>query len=147
MTALGIILILLAIVLVIGELHTGSGILIVWGIVSLIFGIVILFKQESLFISINLGWIILLIILIIGLIIFSIWRIISIYRRQPSTGREDLKGKTAIVKETLNPKGTVFYQGEYWNAVSKSGKIETGEEVIIENVDGLMLNVERKPKT
>ena len=59
----------------------------------------------------------------------------------------DLKGKTAIVKETLNPKGTVFYQGELWNAESKSGKIETGEEVIIENVDGLMLNVVRKQKS
>ena len=146
MTVLGIILILVAIGLVIGELHTGSSILVVWGLVSLIFGVAILVTNGTIFISINWGWIILLIILFIGLIIFTIWRIIVIYRRQPTTGKEDLKGKTAIVKETLNPKGTVFLQGELWNAVSNSGKIETGEEVIIESVDGLMLNVEKKAK-
>ena len=147
MTALGIILILLAVALVIGELHTGSGILIVWGIAALITGIVILFTQGSMSFQINLGWVILLFILFIGLIIFTILRIINIYHRKPTTGEEDLKGKTAIVKETLNPEGTVFCQGEYWNAMSKSGKIETGEEVTIENVNGLMLEVVRKPNS
>lgn len=146
MTALGIILILVAVGLVIGELHTGSSILVVWGLVSLICGVAILVTNGTIFISINWGWIILLIVIFIGLIIFTVWRIMVIYRRQPTTGKEDLKGKTAIVKVTLNPKGTVFFQGELWNALSSSGKIETGEEVIIKNVDALMLNVERKPK-
>jgi membrane-bound serine protease (ClpP class) len=62
------------------------------------------------------------------------------------TGKEDLMGKTAIVKEALRPEGTVFYDGELWNAVSKSGHIEPGEEVIIENVNKLTLTVAKKPQ-
>ena len=147
MTATGIIFILLAVALVIGELHTGAGLFLICGIAALIIGIVILFTQGSISLRINWGWVILLIILFIGLITFSILRIINTYHRQAATGEEDLKGKTAIVKETLNPEGTVFYQGELWNAVSKSGKIETREEVIIENVDGLMFYVVRKQKS
>jgi membrane-bound serine protease (ClpP class) len=144
---LGIILIILAVGLVIGELFTGSGLLLVSGIAALIFGLVILFTQGSLFLQINWWLVIPLIILIIGLIIFIILRIINTYHHKAVTGKEDLEGKIAKVKETLDPEGTVFYQGEYWNAISKSGRIEPGEEVIIEHVDGLKLYVIKKPKS
>jgi membrane-bound serine protease (ClpP class) len=87
-----------------------------------------------------------LIIVFTGLMIFSILRIIKTYHRQPASGKEDMKGKTAVVREPLNPQGTVFYQGELWNAASNSGKIKSGEEVLIENVKGLMLYVVRKQK-
>ena len=59
-------------------------------------------------------------------------------------GREELIGKHAIVKEALDPEGTVFYKGEHWAAISDKGRIEAGEEVIITAVDGLILNVVRK---
>ena len=44
------------------------------------------------------------------------------------------------------PEGTVFFQGEYWNAVSRSGRIEPGEEVVIEQIEGLKLYVIKKPQ-
>jgi membrane-bound serine protease (ClpP class) len=87
-----------------------------------------------------------LIIVVLALMAFVIWRVIKTYRRKAVTGKEDLVGQTAEVKEPLDPEGTVFYQGEYWNAVSNSGKIDHGEEVIIEKVDGLILIVARKTK-
>jgi membrane-bound serine protease (ClpP class) len=94
-----------------------------------------------------LSWpIILLIILVAGSIAFIIWRIMVIYRRQATTGKEDLVGKTAEVRETLDPEGTIFYQGEFWAAISNSGKIESGEEVIISRVNGLRLTVLKKAK-
>ena len=88
----------------------------------------------------------LLVVLIAVFIAFAVWRIVLTYRRQATTGREDLIGKTAVVRETLDPEGTVFYQGEFWTARSDSGKIEPGEEVLITKVNGLRLLVTKKGK-
>ena len=60
----------------------------------------------------------------IGLIAVVISLIIRTYRRKTATGKEDLKGRVAIVVETLKPQGVVSVEGELWNAVSKSGVIE-----------------------
>ncbi|MDD5702498.1 MAG: NfeD family protein, partial [Dehalococcoidales bacterium] len=68
------------------------------------------------------------------------------HRRQASTGREDLIGKKAVVRQALSPEGTVFYKGELWSAISESGTISPGEEVIITGVDGLTLIVIKKEK-
>ncbi len=88
----------------------------------------------------------LLIILIVGFIAIIIILTIRTYRHQATTGKEDLKGKTAEVRETLNPEGVVFYPGDLWTAVSDSGTLEPGEEVIITDVKGLKLLVKKKAK-
>jgi membrane-bound ClpP family serine protease len=49
-----------------------------------------------------------------------------------------------VVKETLDPEGTVFFKGERWAAILDKGQAELGEEVIITEVDGLMLRVTKK---
>jgi membrane-bound serine protease (ClpP class) len=142
---LGIVFIVLAVGLIVGELFTGTTLMLVGGLVALIFGLIILFTQGQVLIGVNWWLIVPLIIVVLALMAFVIWRVINTYRRKAVTGKEDLMGKTAEVKETLDPEGTVFYQGEYWNAVSNSGKIDRGEEVIIEKVDGLILTVTKKP--
>jgi membrane-bound serine protease (ClpP class) len=86
----------------------------------------------------------LLIILVVGFIVLAVVLIIRTYRRQVTTGKEELKGKTAEVKETLDPQGLVFYQGDLWEALSTSGKVEAGEEVIITKIEGLKLIVKKK---
>jgi len=75
---------------------------------------------------------------------FVISRVIRAHRKQATTGREELVGKRALVKIALNPEGTVFYKGELWKAISETGRIESGEEVIVDRVDGLMLYVIKK---
>jgi len=86
-------------------------------------------------------------IIIIGiaalLAITIIWGI-QAHRHQVSAGREDLIGKTAEVQTVMEPKGTVFIQGERWTAISEEGRVEPGEEVIITKVDGLKLWVTKK---
>src|SRR5512136_1253498 len=89
---------------------------------------------------------IIVIILAVAAVVYIVFRIIDTYRRQATTGKEDLVGKIAIVREELNPEGTVFYQGDLWTALSISGKTEPGEEVIISKVDGLKLIVTKKAK-
>jgi membrane-bound ClpP family serine protease len=146
MPALGIVLIVIAIGLFIGELHTGSGLLLLAATAILIFDMVLMYNQGVIFHPMNWWVVVPLIILFLAFITFSIWRIIVSHQRQPTTGKEDLKGKTVIVKQTLDPVGMVLYEGELWNAISNSGKIESGEEVTIERVDGMNLYVVRKPK-
>ena len=70
------------------------------------------------------------------LVITIVWGIRA-HRHQVSAGREDLIGKTAEVKTALNPRGTVFIEGELWTAVSEDGQAEPGDEVVITKVDRL----------
>jgi membrane-bound ClpP family serine protease len=88
----------------------------------------------------------LLIIIVAGFIALVVVLTIRTYRNQVATGREDLRGKTAEVTETLNPEGMVIHQGDLWTAISDSGKIEPGEEVTITEVKGLKLYVTKKAK-
>ena len=92
-------------------------------------------------------WAIALVVIVIGgFVAFAVFKIVGTYRRQATTGKEDLQGKIAVVREALDPEGLVFYEGELWKAVSDSGRIETGEEVIICRSKGLKLSVTKKTK-
>ena len=86
-------------------------------------------------------------IVAIGIVAFLaitiIWGIRA-HRQQASAGREELIGKTAEVLTVIKPRGTVFIEGERWEATSEEGLIEPGEEVIVTKVDGLRLWVTRK---
>lgn len=141
----GILLIVLAIGLFIGEvLTTTFGIFTAGGVVSLVIGSLILFQGASPVFRIDPWLIATVTIVITGVLSFVIHRAISVHRRQAKTGREELIGKTATVKIALNPEGTVFFKGERWNAISEDGEIKPGEEVTISRVDGLVLYVNKK---
>ena len=86
------------------------------------------------------------VILVAGFFAFVVQRVVRSYRRQAATGREELMGKTAVVKVALNPEGTVMFKGERWTAVSEKGRVKPGEEVIITGVDGLTLRVIKKQR-
>ena len=90
-------------------------------------------------------WLVAIIIIcvIAFLAVTVIWGIRA-HRFQIGAGREELIGKTAEVKEALEPKGTVFVEGERWSAISETGRVEPGEEVTIIKVDGLRLYVTKK---
>ena len=83
-------------------------------------------------------WLIVIVAIAIAafIVITIVWGIRA-HRHQVSAGREDLLGKTAEVKTALNPKGTVFIEGELWTAVSEDGQAEPGDEVVITKVDRL----------
>jgi len=143
----GILLIVLAIGLFIGEvLTTTFGIFTAGGVVSLVAGSLMLFKGASPEFQIDPWLVAVICILVTGGLTFIIQRTISAHRKQAFTGREELINKIAVVKETLNPEGTVFYKGERWTAISESGEIKVGDDVIIKRVDGLLLYVEKKRK-
>jgi membrane-bound serine protease (ClpP class) len=141
----GILLILLAFGLFIAEVFTTSfGLFTAGGITSLVIGSLILFKGGSGLFQVDPWLIGGVAISIAGFFAFVINRVIKAHRYQISTGREELVGKSALVKVALQPEGTVFFKGERWTAVSESGRIEPGEQVMITEVDGLLLHVVKK---
>jgi len=140
----GVLLVVLAFGLFIAEVFTETfGLFTAGGITSLVIGSLILFKGGPLF-QVN-PWLITTVVIIIAVIFaFVISRVIRAHRRQASTGREELIGKTAVVKVALEPEGTVFFKGERWTAISDRGQVKPGEAVIITKVDGLKLYVIKK---
>lgn len=141
----GIFLILLAFALFIGEvLTTTFGLFTAGGITALVLGSLILFPGEAPLFQVNPWLIATVVIMVTALFAFVINRVIGAHRRQAKTGREELVGKTAVVKQALEPEGLVFFKGERWAAISEKGRIKPGEEVIITRVDGLILYVTKK---
>jgi len=141
----GILLILLAFGLFIGEvLTTTFGLFTAGGIAALVLGSLILFPGGGPLFQVDLWLIAVVTILVAVVFAFVISRIIRAHRRQAFTGREELVGKTAMVKVALEPEGTVLFKGERWTAVSEKGRVKPGEEVIITGVDGLKLRVIKK---
>jgi len=141
----GVLLIVLAFGLFIGEvLTTTFGLFTMGGITSLVMGSLILFQGASPVFRVDPWLIAIVTIVIAALFAFVVQRVLQVYRRQARTGREELVGKTAMVKVALNPEGTVFYKGERWTAISEQERAEPGEEVIITKVDSLTLYVTKK---
>ena len=91
----------------------------------------------------------LIVVIAVFLVVFAAVTIvygIRAHRLKVEAGLEEMVGRTAEVRTALNPEGTVFIEGELWKAVSESGNIQPGERVVINKVDGLILNVTKKVK-
>jgi membrane-bound serine protease (ClpP class) len=142
-----VLLIVLAFGLFIAEvLTTTFGLFTVGGVTSLVIGSLILFKGAAPVFQVNPWLIATVTVAISSLFAFVISRVLKAHRSQAKTGREELIGKTAIVKVALDPEGTVFFKGERWEAVSDKGKVEPEEEVLITKVEGLTLWVTKQEK-
>ena len=80
-----------------------------------------------------------------GTLIFIIHRtIVPSLRLRRITGAEGMLGMVGEVTETLEMKGIIKVNGEFWQAVSIDGEIEVGEEVEIVGIERLNLEVKRK---
>lgn len=141
----GVLLIILAFGLFIGEALTASfGLFTVGGVSALVVGSLILFQGGSPLFRVD-PWLIAIVSITIAAVFgFVVSRVIRVHRKQAGTGREELIGKKAVVKETLDPEGTIFFKGELWAAITEKEQVEPGEEVIISGVDGLTLQVIKK---
>jgi membrane-bound serine protease (ClpP class) len=143
----GTLLILLAFGLFIGEaLTAGFGLFAAGGIISLVLGSLILFPGGGALFQVSPWLIAIVVILVAGFFALVIQRVIRVHRRQAYTGREELVGKTAVVRAALDPEGMVLFKGELWTALSEKGRVKPGEEVIITRVEGLKLYVTKKEK-
>jgi membrane-bound serine protease (ClpP class) len=144
-TVAGLLLILLAFALFVAEAFIVShGALAGGGIVSLIFGGLLLFDTGSDAFEISVPVVIFTAALLGGFFVFVISKAVGARHRQVRTGHEELIGKRAVVRSPLDPVGHVFVHGALWRAVAAdSQKLAVGDEVVIEQVDGLTLRVRK----
>ncbi len=141
----GVLLIVLAFGLFIGEVLTTSfGLFTVGGVASLVIGSLILFQGADPAVFKVDPWLIgTMTVLITLFFAFVVTRVIGAHRKRATTGKEEIIGRKAVVREKIDPEGTVFFKGELWSAVSDSGPIEIGEEVTVTEIDGLILRVNK----
>jgi membrane-bound serine protease (ClpP class) len=141
----GVLLIFLAFGLFITEIFVPAyGILTSGGIISLVFGSLILFSGSDFSMEFNEGLIAIVAIIMAIFVGLLIWATVQGQRRRITTGREGMIGQPAEVKTALKPKGMVLVEGELWSAELDSGAAQPGEEVIITRVDNLKLYVTKK---
>jgi membrane-bound serine protease (ClpP class) len=141
----GLLLMVLAFALFVAEIFTSTfGLLFAGGMVSLVAGSLLLFSGTPFEVTPWVLWTVVGSIAVVCLLVLT--AIIRAQRRPVNTGREGLIGQTAVVRGALDPRGTVFVEGEIWNAWLEAGQASPGDEVVVVGVDGLKLKVAGKSK-
>jgi membrane-bound serine protease (ClpP class) len=144
----GLALILFAILLFIAEIKAAThGVLAVGGGVALVAGSLLLFSgRGDQGYQVDLSIILPAVVMTLGVVGFLTWKTLSLSRTPVRTGSSNLVGRSAkIVRSSGEPDGpgTVFLDGEYWDAYGAAGATP-GEIVRIQGVEGLKLRVERR---
>jgi membrane-bound serine protease (ClpP class) len=135
----GLLLIVLAIVLFVAEIKVASyGMLSLGGLISLTLGSLMLFQD----VAVSLRLMAPTIALVGGFFVVVSTVAFRAYRAKPQGGVDGLVGLKGLVKEAIDPEGLIFVHGEYWRAVSEE-KLEPGDRVQVESVDGLTLKVKK----
>ena len=138
----GILLIILAIIFFIMEMKISSyGLLSVAGIVSLLLGSLMMFKDTGSGLKLSLRVLLPTIVLISGFFVFVAGLVFRAQMSKPKTGTKGLVGEIGTVKKALTPEGKVFVHGELWNARAHKA-IDEDTKVRVVNVVDLMLEVE-----
>ncbi len=118
------------------------GILTAGGIISLFFGLTMLFRSaEGFMVSL---WVIIAVTLVTGAFFFFVISLgVKALRRPYVSGREGVVGHVGEAKTDLNPTGQIFVDGSLWTATSEEGIISRGERVYVTAMSGLKLTVRK----
>jgi membrane-bound ClpP family serine protease len=140
----GVLLILIALMLVAGDLHLGfSGLLAVVGVAAFVIGVLVLVGAAGAQLGVPL-WLLFgglgLVTLVAALRVRRLWQ----DRRTPvPLAHESMVGRTARALTPLEPSGYVQIGGESWKARLMAGRASAGETVSVVSVHGLELEVRR----
>jgi membrane-bound serine protease (ClpP class) len=137
----GLALMLLGIALLVVDLHSPThGVLTTGGLISLLFGLALLFQNEPSVYRVNL-WLIIGIGGAIGIFwVFATGKALAARRLPVETGVQRMVGQVAEVRGP----GLVFVDGALWQAhAADDSELVPGEQVKVQSVDGLQLTVGR----
>jgi len=141
----GLLLMLFGLMLLALEIKvTSYGLLTVGGVLSLIFGSMMLIDSPAPELQLNLSLVIASVVGFTAIAVFLVRLGLRAQRAAPVTGIEGMLNETG---EALNPiepgqPGTVRIHGEVWRAVS-DGHVARGDRVRVDHVDGLTLTVRK----
>ena len=140
----GVLLIIFALILFIAEIKIVShGMLAVGGVVSMVFGSLLLFESPEPYLRLSLGVIATTVLAVTVFFLVAVTKAVQAHRRRPVTGIEGLVGECGTAESDLAPEGKVFVRGEYWDAWSDE-RIAQGEKVIVVAVEGMRLGVRKR---
>lgn len=146
----GAALIGLAAVLLVAELQAdGTGVLAVGGLIAFVLGGLILFRPlqpgspalPDMRVS---PWVLGLTVINVAAFFFLvIWKLVRARSAPILTGYERFAGQIAQVRQDLQPRGRVWFQGQTWFArTADEQEVAAGQTVRIVGIDGLTLIVE-----
>lgn len=142
----GILLIIFAVILFIAEIKVMShGMLTVGGVVSLIFGSLLLFDTTEPALRLSLQVLIPAVFVASGFFVVVVWLAVKAQMRKHFSGAEAMIGSEADAVEDIDHEGKVLIMGEYWKAKSEK-PVPKGSKVKVIRVDGLKLLVEEIKK-
>jgi membrane-bound serine protease (ClpP class) len=140
----GLLLIVVAVALFVAETQvTSFGLLSLGGVVSLFIGSLMLFSSPEPWLRTSLTVVAPTVAFMAIFFIIILQRIVSTYRKRPSSGMEGIIGETGEALEDLTPKGKVFVHGEIWKARGE-GNIRKGDPVRITAEKGMILTVAKE---
>jgi membrane-bound serine protease (ClpP class) len=142
----GVLLILFGVGLLVLEVKVVShGVLSVGGILSLLFGSMMLMDTTAPELQVSLSVILPVVAGLSAILILLVRLGIASQRRRPTTGAAGMIGEVARAMSQIGPgtSGRVATHGEIWTA-SAGEAINEGEDVIVIGVEGLTLRVSRK---
>lgn len=139
----GLVLIALGLVLIALELFLPGGILGIVGLVALVLGAIIAFRDTPASARPPIPLVVALAAIVGAMFISMAMTVARVRNLNVVSGTNALVGKTAIARTPLSPDGFVFIQGERWHAELTRGSAPVGERVRIVGADGLKLRVEQ----
>jgi membrane-bound serine protease (ClpP class) len=133
----GLVLVLLGIGLLVIDAHvTSHGALSVSGLIALAVGAMLLFHNTSGFHT-SLPLVVTVAALLGSFWAFALTKSVQARRQPVSVGPQEIVGMHGVVRG-----GLIAVRGELWQARSSTGEpLVTGEEVVVEAIDGLALVV------
>jgi membrane-bound serine protease (ClpP class) len=148
MTALGLVLIAVALVLLLAEAHLSTG-----GLIGACASLAAIGGGAALLLAIGAGAAAVLIVALCAgavassLLLIARGRILRPLRARPRTGREALVGNVGVIRSGGGTRPHVFLNGSLWRAepspIHHETELRDGERVVVERVNGLTLCVRK----
>jgi membrane protein implicated in regulation of membrane protease activity len=148
MTALGLVLIVVAVVLLLAEAHLSSGGLIAAGAgIAAIAGVALLLLVAGAGAALVLIVGVAAVAATSSLLLIARGRLLRPLRARPRTGREALVGHIGVIRANGGSQAQVFLNGSLWRAepspVHEQAELHDGDRVVVERVSGLTLRVRK----
>ena len=144
----GIALLVLAVILFVADAFAPShGLLTLGGAISMLLGLLMLFESPDP--ALRVSWVVAATLTGLTSVFFVaiVAAGIRAQRARRVTGMESMRGAVAVARTDIAPRGKIFYDGTYWNAVTAGDSIKAGERVIIERMEGLTAIVRKEERT
>ncbi|MCS6950348.1 MAG: nodulation protein NfeD [Armatimonadota bacterium] len=141
----GIALLILAVILFVADAFAPShGVLTLGGAISMLLGLLLLFESPDP--ALRVSWVVALTLTGLTSLFFAfiVAAGVRAQRARRVTGMEAMAGAVAVARTDIAPRGKIFYDGAYWNAVTAGESIKAGERVVIERMDGLTAVVRKE---